>query len=136
MAPLDDFRARVTRALNADGWVVDGSYSKVRDLVWGQAETLVWLDYSLPLILGRLAWRTLRRVLSREELWNGNREKLLDHFTRDSLFLWAIQQHPRHRREYPACLAKPEYAHLTLIRFRTPRATEAWLSARAMSRTL
>src|SRR5205823_6990985 len=61
MAPLDRFRQRVEEALNGEGWVVDGGYGKVRDIVWGRAETLVWLDYGLPVILWRLLKRTLRR---------------------------------------------------------------------------
>ena len=109
--------------------MADGNYGKVRDLVWGQAEMLVWLDYALPLVMGRLVRRTLWRVLIREELWSGNRERLRDHlFTRNSLWLWALQSHRRHRREYPVRFQRPEFCHLEVVRLRSPRATSLWLS--------
>ena len=128
-ADREVFRARVQAALTAPGWVTDGNYRQVRDLVWPQATALIWLDYPLPLVLWRLAGRTARRLMTREELWNGNRERLSEHLlSRDSLFLWALQSHPRQRREYPVELARPEYAHLAVVRLRRPRETEKWLS--------
>ncbi|MGH9217118.1 MAG: shikimate kinase [Acidimicrobiales bacterium] len=42
--PRGDFRKRVSDALTAQGWVVYGNYSAVRDLVWERADTVVWLD--------------------------------------------------------------------------------------------
>src|SRR5437867_8688136 len=98
--PVELFRERTEAALQGDRWVADGNYSKVRDLVWGQAEMLVWLDYALPLVMWRLVRRTLQRGLTQEKLWNGNRERLRDMFTRESLLLWALQSHRRHRREH------------------------------------
>ena len=128
-APLDEFRARVDQATACDYWTYDGNYSKVRDIAWGRADTLVWLDYPLPLVLWRLLRRTLRRVLGWEQIWNGNRESFRKQFlTRESLFLWALQTHGRHRREYPLLFQRPEYAHLTVIHLRSPRETVAWLA--------
>ena len=49
-APRDVFRQRAEAALAGGAWVVDGNYSVLRDLVWGQAEALVWLDFALPLV--------------------------------------------------------------------------------------
>src|SRR5687768_1581665 len=68
------FRERTSTALSCDEWVVDGNYSAVRDIVWSRANLIVWLDYSLPVILAQLWRRSMRRLLSQEELWNGNRE--------------------------------------------------------------
>ena len=129
MADLEVCRARVAAATDAEAWVCDGSYGKVRPIVWGRADTLVWLDFSLPVVLARLARRTATRVWTREELWNGNREVLRDHLrpSKDNLFVWAVRQHPRHRREYPAALTEPAYAHLRLVRLRSPREADAWL---------
>src|SRR5512141_1433681 len=91
-APREGFRARVAEALGGEAWVADGNYSAVRDLVWQRAQALVWLDYSLPLVLWQLAVRTWRRITQREALWGGNRESLRAQFlSRDSLFLFALK---------------------------------------------
>lgn len=128
-APLDLFRRRTAQALSGERWVVDGNYSKVRDIVWSRADTVVWLDYSLPVIMGRLVWRTLSRVLIGEELWSGNRESLRNtFFSRDSILLWALQTYRRRRREYPELLARPEHSHLAIVHLRSPRQANKWLS--------
>lgn len=128
-APREIFRARVTGALHGDAWVVDGNYGKVRDLVWSRADTVIWLDYPLWLILWRLASRTTRRVIARETLWNGNRETLRGaFFSRNSLLIWALQTYRRRRRDYPRLIAQPEYLHLHLVRLRSPREATGWLS--------
>ncbi len=127
--PLQSFRQRVTSALEGAAWVVDGNYSKVRDLVWCRADSLVWIDYALPVVMWRLIARTLGRAVTGEELWGGNRERLATALcSRESIFLWAIKMYRRYRREYPVLLGQPEYAHLRLVRLRSPRATRAWLS--------
>ena len=129
-ADLAVFRDRVARALAGDRWVADGNYGKVRDLVWGRADTVIWLDYSFPLVFARLGRRTLVRVQTGEELWNGNRERWRDQFlSGDSLFLWAIKSYPKHRRTYPALLASPPYRHLRLVRLRSPRQAQRVLDA-------
>jgi adenylate kinase family enzyme len=122
------FRQRVAAAVAGDAWIVDGNYSKARDLIWPRADTIVWLDYPLWLILWRLLRRTSRRVLWREPLWNGNRERLLAQIaSRDSIFLWVLQTYGRRRREFPALLSSPEHAHLRVVRHRSPRDTHLWV---------
>lgn len=124
------FRARTAQALSGPAWVTDGNYSKVRDVVWGRANTLVWLDYPLPVIMGRIVWRTLRRVVTREELWNQNREDFVGtFFRRDSILLWALQTYRRRRREYPELLARPEYAHLRVVHLHSLRQARRWLKS-------
>lgn len=127
-ASTPDFRARVSQALAGDVWVVDGNYSSVRDLVWPRAETIVWLDYGLPLIMWRLTRRTLHRLRTGRELWNGNRERLGTIFSRESLYVWAFKTHGKRRREYPGFLREPEHRHLQLVRLSTPTEAAQWLS--------
>ncbi len=43
--PQDIFREKVAVALAGDEWVVDGNYTKTYDIVWGRADTIIWLDY-------------------------------------------------------------------------------------------
>ena len=123
-------RARVAAAVAADGWVCDGNYSLVRDLVWPRADALVWLDYPMGLTFWRVLSRTLRRAWRREVLWAGNRESLAKAFlSGDSILLWMLTTWRRNRCKYRAALRRPEYRHLRVYRFRRPRDAEAWLNA-------
>jgi adenylate kinase family enzyme len=126
--PDEVFRERTDRLLVGDSWAVDGNYAAVRDIVWSRADTIVWLDYSLPLILWRLTRRTFSRAVLNEEIWHGNKESLRTHFfTKDSLYLWVFQTYRSRRKQYPELLASPEYAHLKKIRLRSAAAARAWL---------
>ena len=128
-APNPVFRDRTSRALAGDAWVADGNYSEVRDIVWSRTTAVVWLDYPLWTIMARLLWRTLRRIVTNEVLWNGNRERVLDQFmSRDSILLYALKTFKRRRREYPLLFRRPEYSHLKVVRLRSPRAARRWLS--------
>ena len=124
--PLDIFRERTAQALSGDTWAVDGNYSRVRDIIWSRADTVVWLDYPLPVIMWQLLRRTLRRIVTQEELWNENRESWRGQFSRESILLWALQTYRRRRREYPLLLSQPEYTHLTVVRLHSPRAARDW----------
>src|SRR5579859_7482038 len=125
---VEDFRERVAAAIVDDRWVTDGNYSSARDLVWGRADTLVWLDYPFPLTLLRLIRRTLWRMFTRRELWNGNYERLSTFFSKDSIILYAMKTHHRRRRTFPRLFAQPEHAHVRVVRLHSPRAARAWLA--------
>ena len=132
--PVQVFRERTTQALSGNEWVADGNYSKVRDIVWQRATILIWLDYPLTVVLGRLMRRTVRRVVTQERLWSGNRERLRDAlFSKESLFLWALRSHRRHRQQYPSLLDSPAYTHLTVVRLHSPQETREWLATLAVT---
>jgi adenylate kinase family enzyme len=123
----EEFRARVREAMEAapDGWVIDGNYeSKLGDTVLGAADTIVWLDLPLGLKLRRLWRRTSYRIRHDVELWSGNKEQW--HTTlwgRDSLFMWMLQGHFRHRRRWPQLFAgDPRF-----VRLRSVAEAKAWL---------
>lgn len=126
--PDDIFRQSISDALTSREWVVDGNYSIARDIVWARATNIVWLDYPFNVTFWRLFRRTMIRYFTRAELWNGNREDLKGVlFARDSLFVWAFRRHWSRRKSYPIAFARPEYAHLEVLRFRSPRSADRWL---------
>ncbi len=128
-APVPLFRERVAKALSGPTWTTDGNYSKVRDLTWGAADTIIWLDYSLWIILFRVVKRTFKRIVTRTELWNGNRENFFNGvLTRDSIILWALQSYKRNRIRYSEMMQHPDYAHLHFVRLTSPQATREWLA--------
>ena len=129
-APDDIFRMRVAEAAKADAWIMDGNYSLTRDITWSKADTIVWLDFSFPLVFIRLTRRIIRRSVLREVLWNGNVENGWKHFfTKDSLYLWLWQSHWRRRRGFEKAMTNPTYSHITFVRLKSARAAKKWLAA-------
>ena len=124
----EEFRKRVSKAVAGDAWVADGGYSSVRDLVWSKATAVVWLNYPLWLILWRLLKRTVRRVVTKEPLWQGNTESFRRQFlSTDSILLWALKTHGRRNRSFRQAFTQPEHAHVTMVRHRWPTETSDWL---------
>ena len=131
-APVELFRHRVECETRDGDWITVGIYGQVRDIVWQRADTLVWLDLPLPLVMWRLFWRTLRRIATQEDLWRtGNRESLgRTLFSRDSILLWALKTHGRNRRRFgEECSTFA--AGRTVIRLRSTRDVERFLAGHA-----
>jgi adenylate kinase family enzyme len=122
--PVDVFRERVAEATAGDGWAVAGNYSRTLDLIWPRADTIIWLDLSLPLILKRIVQRSWRRSRSDELLWGTNREKFSEHFTTwgdESLIAFAIKNHRRRRRQFAEAMAGDEWPNAKFRRLRSPK---------------
>jgi adenylate kinase family enzyme len=129
-APAELLQSRVRAAFAAapDGWVADGNYgAKLGSLVLEHADTAVLLDPSFLRTFGRSLRRTLGRTIRREELWNGNREKLRYVFTRYWIPWWVLTTHRRHAREVPERLAG--HPHLELVVLRSDEEVEAWFQS-------
>jgi adenylate kinase family enzyme len=124
--PNELLRAQLHELLAADGWVIDGAYTrKVGDLVLRAADQIVWLDLPIRTWMPRLIRRTVRRLAMREELWNGNRESLRSVIGgTDSLVVHAVRTHFRRRREWPAA-----FQAFPVVRLRSSADVSAWLDA-------
>ena len=122
--PTDEFRRIVAARAAVGGWVIDGNYGRVRDLVWARADTVVWLDLPKRTVMRQVVWRTLRRVALRRELWNGNRERWRNFLTwnpEQSVISWAWHKHAPDHAKYAAAAADPASAHLRFIRLASRR---------------
>ena len=125
--PTATFAKRVRAATAEERWVVDGGYSAVRPITWARADTVVWLDYPLPIILSRWAHRTVARIRSGAEFsaGTGNRESLRRALGRESLLWWILRTHRARRRRLASSLrARPD---LRVVRLRSPREATSWL---------
>jgi hypothetical protein len=79
----------------------------------------------------RVAWRTVRRAVTRQELWNGNREPLSNFLTWEpekSVISWAWHSHAKYRTRYGTAAADPANAHLTFIRLTSRRGVARFLA--------
>ncbi|WOC13345.1 hypothetical protein MP11Mi_24460 [Gordonia sp. MP11Mi] len=134
-ASADEMAAAVRPVTAAPSWVIDGNYqSKIGRLVWERADTVVWVDPPRRLVMWQSLTRTVRRVVTRTELWNGNRESwraLLVWRREESILWWAWTSFTRTRGRYAAAMTDPECAHLTFHRLRTRREVERFLASSA-----
>lgn len=130
--PDAELDAALSRATTGDAWVVDGNYSRTRPVTWPRAESIVWLDYPKRLVMRRVTTRTLRRVLTRQELWNGNREPWTNLYRLDpeqNIIRWAWTTYDANRQKYLEAQADPQWAHLAWIVHSSPDETKAWLTS-------
>ena len=99
----------------------------VRPVVLERATTVAWLDYSRARVMPRVIRRSVSRAVTRRELWNGNRENPREWVRAEHPIRYSWANHARKRADYEARFLGPEYAHLEVLRFRTPREATAWL---------
>jgi adenylate kinase family enzyme len=123
--PDDVLAAHLEPVLTLDGWVIDGTYRrKLGDRVLAAADVVLWLDLPIHVWLPRLARRTGRRLIGRQEIWNGNRESWRGAvWGRDSLLGYALRSHFARRRQWPG-----ELSSFPVVRLRTTAGVRAFLS--------
>ncbi|MEN3271526.1 MAG: hypothetical protein V7636_287 [Actinomycetota bacterium] len=132
--PNDDFRSALDDATSGDGWVLVGNYlSRATDITWPRADTIVWLDLSLPLVVSRSVRRTTKRAITRQVVCNGNTEKLrflLPERLGGETPLWAyaIRHHKVHRPIIETMLAGAR-DDLTIHRLRSRADVARFLDA-------
>jgi adenylate kinase family enzyme len=128
---------QLARAVAAEErWVVAGNYSAARSELWPRASAIVWLNFSLGVVLGRVVLRTARRLARREVLWHGNRESLVRTlFTRESIVWWTITTHNARKKHLAELRSSGKYAHLRWYEFTRPSELERFLRAGACPRT-
>ena len=124
----EEFQSLMSVAVAAERWVIDGNYSKVRDIVWGRATTIVWLNYPFATVWRRALSRTIRRVVRGEELFSGNRETFRHSFmSRDSILLWVLQTYRSNRIRYRKIFAEKPFPGLEMIELRSLQETRRWV---------
>jgi hypothetical protein len=87
-------------------------------------------------VMSRLLRRTVRRALTREELWGtGNTESLVrSFFSRRSILWWAVKTHRRNRARFTVeCGALPK--NKKVVRLKSPREVARFVTLSSGSRT-
>lgn len=120
------------KATDCQAWAIDGNVASTHRpenaLLLERADTLVWLDLPRRTIGPQLFWRTVRRSITREELWHGNRESFrLSFLSRDSIFIWSFKTFKLNRQRYAAMMNDPQWSHLNWIRLTRKREVNRWL---------
>ena len=117
---LEEFRRDVQAIVrdNPDGWVIDGNYGRIKDLVLPEADTVVWLRLPFRVVFWRALKRAVVRSWTKEPLWGSNYETFREQFfSRDSLLLYIIRNWRRYTRKGREELAViPHHARVIELR--------------------
>jgi adenylate kinase family enzyme len=95
---LESFRGQVAEIALRDSWIVEGHFTKIRDLVLPRSEAILWIDVPLRVAATRLLKRTAFHWLAKDKLWNGNQETLGRLCGREAV-LWRLYKDYGNRRE-------------------------------------
>jgi adenylate kinase family enzyme len=122
IAPSEKVLEQVKSVLSQKKWILDGNFETERELVWKQADCIVWLDYSLVVIIKQVAARNFKWLLACQTTWSGNKMT----FQRAiSGIRHAIKSHSVKKRNYPSWLA--ELSDVKVYRFYRKQEAETWL---------
>lgn len=127
--PLDTQRQRIAEICAGERWILDTAYGKWREIPMARVELIVALDYPRWVSLRRLLWRTLVRIIDRDEICNGNTETVRQAFSRDSIVAWHFRSFAGKRRRIRAWVGSPPGTAKEVVRLTSPRATRRWLSS-------
>jgi adenylate kinase family enzyme len=132
--PDDEFQAAVQPLVKQAAWVIDGNYKStgVQDLIWRRADTVIWLDLSRATTMWRVTSRSIRRGLTRQELWNGNRESLLRLFHPNpevNIVAWTWSRYRGTRERYEVASMADTWSHLAWIHLTSPREIDEFVSS-------
>jgi adenylate kinase family enzyme len=130
--PDDEFMDEVERATAGPAWVVDGNYRRfvIEGPVWKRADTVVWLDPPRHTVMRQVIARTIRRAVTREELWNGNREPVINLLSLDpekNIIVWAWVKHDEFTQRYAGAMADAAWRNLQFVRLRSHVEAGRWL---------
>jgi hypothetical protein len=126
--PTPEFRQKVATALSGPAWLTDNYFIEIRDLVWGWADTVIWLDYPFWLTTRWFLKRNLGAWASGSDIWGQNKLTWRAFFHAEPPLLWwmwhTFATRPRH---YERIFSQPPYNHVRLIRLTHPAQTDRWL---------
>ncbi len=126
----DNLAETVSRITAEPRWIIDSlGRPEVRDLLWDRADTVLWLDYGKRVVMPRVLRRSLRRTVTRESLFGGNRETWAGWLSKEHPARWAWSQHAGRHREIEHLTRDPRFAPLDTLRFPHPGDTAAWLTS-------
>ena len=134
LRPDDEFLEEVERATSQPGWVVDGNYRRfvVEGPVWQRADTVVWLDLPRRTVMWQVIARTVRRAITREVLWNGNREPLSNFVSLDpddNIIIWTWVNYHKYVQRYLDAMGNSSWRDINFVRLRSHAEARHWLES-------
>ena len=127
----EEFFPKVKEAIAGDSWILDGNYSRTKDIKWERVQMVVFLDLPFHIVLYRIISRSLINGYKRQELWSGtgNKESIWRTLlTRDSMIWWVVKTFHKNRKRYTALFDKMKNSKIQFVRLRSETEVEGFIS--------
>ncbi len=130
--PNPSFLDDLAGALDQPSWVCDGNYRQAEALTRGQADVIVVFDLPRRIVMRRVIVRTVRRAITREELWNGNREPLTNFYRWDpekNVIRWSWVHHHQNRQRFRQAEESGAWSHAQVFWLHSLEDVDRWLES-------
>jgi adenylate kinase family enzyme len=113
--------------VNKEEWIIDGNYKAVREITLSKADFCIILQYPKLLIFFRLLWRSLKRIILKEKICNGNYETFYEtFFSKNSVLYYQIFFYDKLYQDLN--LQLKNYPNLKFIIFKHPNDFDNWFN--------
>lgn len=128
----EEFCKKIETAIaSAEGWIIDGNYTRTNHLTWSQADTIIWIDLPFWFTFYQNLKRSIKRAIKHEELWEGteNRETFSRMFSKDSILLWLIKTYKQNITKNSAKMKDHLFSHLKFYRLRSRKEIDNFINS-------
>ncbi len=125
----EEFFEKISNETNSETWIIDGNYTRSHQITWTKADTVIWIDLPFYLTLYQNISRSLKRAITRQELWpnTNNRESFLRMFSKDSIVLWLLNTYDLNKKKYQERLSDTNYQHIKFYRLQSRKEVRQFL---------
>jgi adenylate kinase family enzyme len=117
---VEDFSKAISSIVVTDKWIIHGNSRHVQEIIWARATLIIWLDFSLDILIWRVLRRTLIRIITARSFSGGKRESLgRVLFSTESILLRCLSSYRLWRAEYERVY--PEWINRGLMVYRMTR---------------
>lgn len=126
----EEFFEKIRLAVDKPRWVLDGNYGRTHHLTWKDADTVIWIDFPFWLTMYQNISRSVKRAISKTELWEGtgNKESFFRMLSKDSIIRWLIKTYETNVKRYEERIKNPEFSHIKFIRLKSRQEVASFLN--------
>jgi hypothetical protein len=128
---MEEFIEKIKHQISANpnGWVICGNYNVAKQITLPAATHIIWLNYPLYKNLWRGLKRSVKRILSNQNAFNGCRETFsLTFLSKKSILVWILQTHKGRRIEFTRLLTKRNFPQANIFIVKNERQYKKILS--------
>ena len=124
----NEFLDDVKKCVQKEYWVLDGNYSMARDIIWERVTTVIILNLPFYQVFYRAIYRTLKRILTKEVIFNENVETWGNaFFSKDGIPFWVIKTYRKRKKKYKELVQSPEFSNIEFIDLKTIKSISKYI---------